>query len=252
MGDLLKGRVAIVTGGGQGLGKAICLRFSEEGAKVMVADVNPATAQVTASALREKGSIVSSIQVDVTKAAEVQKMIEKTLAEFKQIDILVNNAGIHRFNPFLEQSEEDWDAVIQINLKGPFLCSQAVAREMVRAGKGGKIVNMASVAGIVAVAGQTPYEASKAGLSMLTRGMALELASHKINVNAIAPATTQTEMTRFRFEDPKQLAWVIGNIPLGRAGQPADVANAALFLASPGSDFITGHTLVVDGGWTIK
>jgi NAD(P)-dependent dehydrogenase (short-subunit alcohol dehydrogenase family) len=159
----LSRKVVIATGGGQRLGKAISIRLAEEGAKVMVADINPTTAQQTASAIRGKGLIASSTQVDVTKAAEVQKMVEKTLTEFKQIDILVNNAGIFRFTPFLEQSEANCDAVIQVNLKGPFLCSQAVVREMVRAGKGGKIVNMASIASIVAIVGQTPYEVFKAG-----------------------------------------------------------------------------------------
>ncbi len=248
----LSGKVAIVTGGGQGLGKAISMRLSEEGAGVMVADVNAKTANETASAINGRGFVASSVQVDVTKSIEVAKMVEETLRQFNRIDILVNNAGVHRFNPFLELLEGDWDFVININLKGPYLCSQAVAREMVKAGKGGKIVNMASIAAMVAIVGQVPYEASKAGLCMLTRGMALELAPYKINVNAIAPATTQTEMTKFRFEDPKQLGWVLGNIPLGRAGQPMDVANATLFLVSPSSDFITGHTLVVDGGWTIQ
>ena len=122
---------------------------------------------------------------------------------------------------------------------------------MVKAGRGGKIVNMASVAGKVAIMNQVSYLASKGGLHMLTRGMALELAPYKINVNAVAPATTETEMTKERFQDPKQLQWVLGNIPLGRAGQPIDVANSVLFLASPKSDYITGHTLMVDGGWTI-
>ncbi len=218
----------------------------------MVADVNPETAEETASAIKEMGFVASSVQVDITKSLAVGKMVEKTLKQFNEIDILVNNAGVHRRTPFLQISEEEWDRVISVNLKGSFLCAQAVAREMVKAQNGGKIVNIASIAAQVAIMDQVHYLASKAGVYMLTRGMALELAPDKINVNAIGPATIQTEMTRARFEDAKQLEWVLGNIPLGRSGQPIDIANAALCLVSRESDFITGHMLVVDGGWTVR
>ena len=178
--------------------------------------------------------------------------MEETVNHFRGVDILVNNAGVHKRSPFLDISEEEWDWILDVNLKGSFLCSQRVAREMVRAKKKGKIVNIASIAAEAAIANQAHYSAAKAGVYMLTRAMALELAPYGINVNSVGPGPIQTAITRDRFEDPKQLEWLVGNIPLGRVGQPTDIANAVLFLAGPGSDFITGHMLVVDGGWLIK
>jgi glucose 1-dehydrogenase len=252
MGDSLAGKVAIVTGGGQGIGEAICWRLANEGAKVIVSDVNPKTSQKVAADIQRTGGKALAIQGDVSNREDVRRLIEETVSQFGGIDILVNNAGVHKRTPFLEIPEREWDWILAINLKGPFLCSQMVAQEMVKAKRKGKIVNIASISAEVAIANQVHYSASKAGVYMLTRGMALELAPYGINVNSVAPGPIQTAITKDRFEDPKQLEWLVGNIPLGRVGQPIDIANAVLFLVGPDSDFITGHMLVVDGGWLIK
>ncbi len=245
-------KVAIVTGSGEGIGEAICWRLADEGAKVVVSDVNLETTQKVASDMQKKGHHTFAIQGDVSLSEDVRRLVEETINHFGGIDVLVNNAGVHKRAPFLEIPEKEWDWILAVNLKGPFLCSQMVAQEMVKAKKKGKIVNIASISAEVAIANQVHYSASKAGVYMLTRGMALELAPYGINVNSVAPGPIQTAITKDRFEDPKQLEWLVGNIPLGRVGQPTDIADAVLFLAGPESDFITGHMLVVDGGWLIK
>jgi NAD(P)-dependent dehydrogenase (short-subunit alcohol dehydrogenase family) len=252
MGQALVGKVAIVTGGGQGIGEAISIRFAQEGAKVVVSDINPKTAKKVALGIQGRDGEALAIQSDVSKSEDVRRLVKETLTRFGEIDILVNNAGVHKRTPFLDIPEKDWDWMLDINLKGSFLCSKMVAREMVKAKKRGKIVNIASIAAEAAIASQVHYSASKAGVYMLTKGMALELAPYGINVNSVGPGPIQTAILRYRLEDPKQLKLLIRNIPLGRVGQPADIADAVFFLAGPESDFITGHMLVVDGGWLIK
>lgn len=248
----LEGKVAVVTGGGRGIGEAISKRLAQEGAKVVVAEIDSETSKGVVSKLKAEGLEALAIQVDVSKSADVKRMVDETLTRYEGIDILVNNAGVSKRTPFLDISEEEWDWLQSINLKGTFLCSQRVAREMVKAEKGGKIVNMSSIFVKVADPNQTNYSVSKAGVYKLTMNMAFELAPYGINVNAIAPGPVETEMTRHLVEDPEKHRLLLKSIPLGRMGQPIDISNAVSFLAGPESDFITGHLLVVDGGKIIQ
>ncbi|MFM1655243.1 SDR family NAD(P)-dependent oxidoreductase [Brevibacillus sp. B_LB10_24] len=250
----LKNKVVIVTGAGSGNGRAIALRYFEEGATVVVADINEAGAHETIS-LAPEGSKAMVVKVDVTDKADVEKMVAQTIKEFGKIDILVNNAGIVGFTPFLELSEEEWDRVHNVNLKAPFLCTQAVAKEMIKAGSGGRIVNITSVEAhrVVSSSGhcQPHYNSSKGGLHMLTKATALELSAYGITVNCVAPGVVQTPFTEKGLSNPAVKQWILERVPAGRVGQPQDVANAVVFLSLDESEYITGSTLVVDGGWTI-
>ncbi|EST52679.1 oxidoreductase [Brevibacillus panacihumi W25] len=250
----LQNKVVIVTGAGSGNGRAIALRYFEEGATVVVADINESGANETI-AMAPAGSKGMVIKVDVTNPADVEKMVSQTVQEFGQLDILVNNAGIVAFTPFLELGVEEWDRVHNVNLKAPFLCSQAAAKEMIKAGRGGRIINITSVEAhrVVSSSGhcQPHYNSSKGGLFMLTKAIALELASHGITVNAVAPGVVETPFTQKGLENPEVKEWVLERVPAGRVGKPADVANAVVFLSYDESEYITGSTLVVDGGWTI-
>ncbi len=248
----LKDKVAIVTGAGAGIGRAIALLFSEEGATVVVAEVLEDRGLETASLIREKGNQALFIKTDVRDLNEIQGAVSETVREFGRIDILVNNAGVLQYLPFAQVTEEDWDRIIDINLKGTFFFAQAAAKEMIRARQGGKIINMSSIASEVAIEFQSHYMASKGGVRMLTKGMALELAPYGINVNALAPGTIETEMTRQDLEDPTIREEAIDAIPLGRIGTPLDVARAALFLATEESDYITGEMIFVEGGYVIR
>jgi len=250
----LKNKVAIVTGAGSGNGRAIALRYFEEGATVVVADVNEAGAHETIS-LAPEGSRAMVVKTDVTSREDVERMVALTVKEFGRIDILVNNAGIVAFTPFLELTDAEWDRVHNVNLKGPFLCSQAVAKEMIKAGQGGRIVNITSVEAhrIVSSSGhcQPHYNSSKGGLNLLTKATALELASHGITVNAVAPGVVETPFTEQGLKTPGVHEWLMERLPAGRVGKPQDVANAVVFLSLPESEYITGSTVFVDGGWTI-
>ncbi|KQL49491.1 hypothetical protein AN963_07030 [Brevibacillus choshinensis] len=250
----LKNKVAIVTGAGSGNGRAIALRLFEEGAIVVVADMNEAGANETISQAPE-GSKAMVVKVDVTQKDQVDSMVAQTIQEFGKVDILVNNAGIVAFTPFLELDEKEWDKVHDVNLKAPFFCSQAVAKEMIKAGNGGRIINITSVEAhrVVSSSGhcQPHYNSSKGGLHMLTKAIALELSSHGITCNAVAPGVVQTPFTEKGLEIPEVKEWVLERLPVGRIGQPQDVANAVLFLAQDEASYVTGSTLVVDGGWTI-
>ena len=248
----LKDKVAIVTGAGAGIGRAIALLFSEEGATVVVAEVLEDRGPETASLIREKGNQALFIKTDVRDLNDIQRAVSETAREFGRVDILVNNAGVLQYLPFVQVTEEDWDRIIDINLKGTFFFAQAAAREMIRALQGGKIINMSSIASEVAIEFQSHYMASKGGVRMLTKGMALELAPYGINVNALAPGTIETEMTRQDLEDPTIREEAIDAIPLGRIGTPLDVARAALFLATEESDYITGEMIFVEGGYVIR
>jgi len=252
MGEVLAGKVAIVTGGGQGIGEAISKRLTQEGATVVIAEINPETSKKVVSDIKEKGHEALAMQVDVSKSREVRSLVNETLRRFGGIDILVNDAGVNKRTPFLDISEEEWDWVQGINLKGTLLCSQMVAREMVKARNKGKIVNISSIFAEMAEPNQTIYSVSKAGVYQLTMNMALELAPYGINVNAIGPGPIQTALTRHLVEDPEKYKLLLESIPLGRIGQPIDIANAVFFLVGPESDFITGHLLIVDGGKLIK
>jgi len=241
----LKGKVAIVTGGAQGIGKSIATQLAQAGANVVVADVMEEVAKSTAQEISQKGSEVISIRVDVSSLSSVEEMVKKTLDKFGRIDILVNNAGITRDGLVMRMKEEDWDLVLDINLKGAFNCIKTVSPIMMKQ-KSGKIVNIASIVGIIGNIGQANYSASKAGLIALTKTCARELASRRINVNAVAPGFIQTSMTeRLPAQVKEKLS---SQIPFGEIGKPEDVARAVLFLVSEEASYITGEVIRVDGG----
>jgi len=219
---------------------------------VVVAEVLEDRGLETVSLIREKGNQGLFIKTDVRDLNDIQRAVSETVKEFGRIDILVNNAGILQYLPFVQVTEEDWDRIIDINLKGTFFFAQAAAKEMIRAQHGGKIINMSSIASEVAIEFQSHYMASKGGVRTLTKGMALELAPYGINVNALAPGTIETEMTRQDLEDPTIREEAIESIPLRRIGMPLDVARAALFLATEESDYITGEMIFVEGGYVIR
>ena len=245
----LRGQTAIVTGAGSGNGRGIALRFAEEGAGVVCADVDEAGAHETVAQIEAAGGTAVASVVDVSDRRQVEAMVALAVERFEGVDALVNNAGVETLVPFLELEEHAWDRIIGVNLKGAFLCGQAVARQMVDTGRAGRIVNITSVNAKIALKGQAHYTASKGGLLMLTKSMALDLAEHGIRVNAIGPGVIETQMTVNSLADPERRAMLLGKVPLGRVGQPRDIANAALFLVSDESDYVTGTTLYVDGGW---
>jgi len=233
----LKDKVAIVTGGGQGIGRAICLALAKEGCNVAVGDINIQTAEKVAEEIRSLQRSALAIKVDVSDNRQVNQMVEVALKEFGKIDILVNNAGIAYQGTIENMKEEDWDKVIDVNLKGTFLCSKAVIKLMKKQ-RSGKIINLASFSG--KVGGLTVganYAASKAGVICFTKSLAMELASYNVNVNAVSPAFIDTTMST-----------TFPEIPIGRKGLPEDVANAVVFLASEEASFITAEILDVDGG----
>jgi len=241
----LKDKVALVTGSARGIGKAIAMSLARAGADIVVADVNLQEAEKTASEIEALGRKSMAISMDVTDFAKVEEAVNKILDKFTKLDILVNNAGITKDNLLLRMGQQEWDAVLSVNLKGSFNCIKAVSRPMIKQ-RSGKIVNIASIIGIIGNPGQANYSASKAGLIALTKTAAKELASRNINVNAIAPGFIQTDMTA---KLPEQLQQKMKEaIPLDKFGTADDVAAACLFLASDDSSYITGQTIVVDGG----
>lgn len=241
----LNGKSAIVTGGGQGIGLAIARSLAADGASIVVADVNEETAQKAADELIAGGAKAIAVAVDVRNAEQVEAMVAKTIEAFGQVDILVNNAGITRDGLVMRMSELDWDLVLDINLKGSFLCTRAVAKSMLKA-RSGCIVNIASVIGLMGNAGQANYAASKAGIIGLTKATAKEFAPRGVRVNAVAPGFIQTEMTAKLPEEAREA--LAKQIPLGTLGVPEDVAKAVAFLCSEGAAYTTGHVLNVDGG----
>jgi glucose 1-dehydrogenase len=248
----LQGKVAVVTGGNGGMGRAITAVFTREGCAVAALDVHdPPTAQQVRHDVQARGGCVVWQQVDVTKRAAVEAAMAAVAREMGPLDVLVNAAAILAPVPFLDLTDADWDRTLRINLKSYFLCSQVAARAMAARGSGGKIVNISSNSQVMASPNTTHYSAAKGGVAMLTRNMALELAPHRINVNAVCPGPTLTDMNRARFADPEYRAARVRTIPWGRLGQPEDIAEAVLFLASPASDFMTGAALLVDGGQTL-
>ena len=241
----LKGKVALITGAAQGIGKAVTLVLARHGADVVVADVNIEKAQETAREVEALGRAAMAVRVDVTHLEDVEKMVEAAVQRFGKIDILVNNAGIARDKLILRMTEEDWDTVLNVNLKGTFNCTKAVIKYMSKQ-RSGKIVNIASVVGMMGNPGQANYSASKAGVIGLTKTVAREFAARGINVNAIAPGYIQTPMTEVLPEKAKEELKRL--IPMKRLGQPEDVAHAVLFLVSEVSSYITGNILNVNGG----
>jgi 3-oxoacyl-[acyl-carrier protein] reductase len=242
---LLDGKVAIVTGAGQGIGAAIAERLAGEGAAVAVLDINLELAQGVAQRIKEKGVDAEAYKVDVSNTEDAKNVVAEVVKRFGRSDILVNNAGVTRDGLLLTMSEKDWDTVIDINLKGIFNFTKAVYRQMIRQ-KSGAIVNIASVVGLMGNAGQVNYAASKAGAIGVTKASAKELASRNIRVNAVAPGFIQTAMTDALDEGAKKM--LIDHIPAKKLGSPEDVANAVLFLASDLAGYITGEVVRVDGG----
>ncbi len=241
----LDNKVALVTGGARGIGREICLLFAKEGADIVIGDVNLVEAEKTAAEIKALGRKSLALHLDVTSFEKVQEAVNKILDNLGKIDILVNNAGITKDGLMLRMQDADWDAVISVNLKGTFNCTKAVSKVMLKQ-KSGRIVNIASIIGIIGNPGQANYAASKAGIIALTKTTAKELASRAITVNAVAPGFIQTEMTAKLPEELKQK--MLASIPLAKLGLPQDVANACLFLSSDDAAYITGQTLVVDGG----
>lgn len=239
---LLKDKVAIITGGERGIGKSIATAFVAQGARIAILGLNDELGNATAV---ELGSGARFYHCDVSRAQETAKAAETVVADFGKIDVVVNNAGITRDGLLMRMKEEDWDLVMAVNLKSCFNVCQSVVRHMIKA-KSGKIVNMASVVGMMGNAGQTNYAASKAGLIGFSKALARELASRNICVNCIAPGFIDTPMTQALNEQQKDA--VLQQTPMARFGSPQDVANVAVFLASPWADYITGHVVAVDGG----
>jgi 3-oxoacyl-[acyl-carrier protein] reductase len=239
-------QIAIVTGAGRGIGHAIAVRLASDGARVACVSRNEENAKRTAEELNvARGNSAKAYVVDVADHAAVQEIGSKILEDFGKIDILVNNAGVTRDGLSMRMPPEDWDTVINTNLRGAFNFVQAVQRAMIKQ-RGGRIINISSVIGLIGNAGQTNYAASKAGLIGFTKSLARELASRNITVNAVAPGFIVTDMTNALSEEVQKA--IISRIPLGRVGEPEDVANAVAFLASAQASYITGHVLCVDGG----
>jgi 3-oxoacyl-[acyl-carrier protein] reductase len=241
----LKDKVTIVTGGARGIGRDIALLFAKAGSHVSICDVNAELLASTAKEIEALGRKAMTGVVDVTKSDQVDSFVQKTLDNFSKIDILVNNAGITRDGLLVRMSENDWDLVLDINLKGAFNCTKAVSRIMMKQ-RDGRIVNMASIIGVMGNAGQANYAASKGGLIAFTKTVAKELASRNVRANAIAPGFIQTDMTAKLSEEVR--SEMLKHIPLGKLGNPQDVANLALFLAGDDSAYITGQVIQVDGG----
>lgn len=247
----LEGKVAIVTGGGTGIGRGIALLFAKEGAKVVVAGRRKEPLDETVAAIKKDGGEAIAIQTNVSSSDEVSQMVETTLKTYGKVDILINNAGVYIPHDLLSATEDEWNTVINIDLKGVWLCSRTVLPHMIKSQKG-KIVNIASIAGLIGVEQSAAYCAAKGAVVNLTREMALDYASKGIRINAIAPGLIETDMTKSFLLDEKSKQAFLEKTPVGRVGQPEDIGYAALYLASVESDFVTGHTLVVDGGWTIR
>lgn len=242
---LLKDKVAVITGGARGIGKEMALFFAREGARICICDISDESIQAAVKDIESVGTEAMGVKVDVTNFSQVEEMTQKALDKFSKIDILINNAGITRDNLLLRMKEEDWDAVLNVNLKGAFNCAKAVSRIMIKQ-RSGKIINIASVIGITGNAGQANYAASKGGIISFTKSIAKELASRNINVNAIAPGFIKTDMTAKLSQELQDA--MLKLIPLAKLGEPSDVAKLALFLASDNSSYITGQTIQVDGG----
>ncbi len=247
----LSNRKAIVTGAGQGLGQAMAMALAEAGADVVIADINIDTAQQTAAEIEKLGRKSLVVKMDVSKSDEINQAIDMVIKEFGRTDILVNNAGINRRVPAEKMSETDWRKVIDVNLTGVFLCSQAVGRQMIKQ-KSGRIINIASMSGMVLNRGvtQIAYYAAKAGVIMLTKALAVEWAKYNIWVNSISPGWMRTSLVESEFiADKKRYQEIIEDTPMRRFGEPKELGPAVVYLASEASSFVTGENLVIDGGY---
>jgi len=247
----LKNKVAIITGGTSGIGRETAVLFAEQGAKVVVAGRREAEGKETVDLMRKAGGDGMFVKADVTKAADVQALVQKTVEKFGRLDTAFNNAGIEgNWMPMVDISEEEWDRVLDINLKGMFLCLKYEIPQLLKNG-GGTIVNMSSVAGLMGTPAAAPYGASKHGVISLTRTAALEHAKQKIRVNAVCPAVIESPMENRLFGEPEAPKFAVGMHPIGRIGTPREVAEAVLWMCSEKSSFMTGHYIVVDGGFLV-
>lgn len=251
----LAGKVAIITGAGAGIGRAAALLFAREGAEVVVADRDPEGGAKTVSLIKENGGEAIFVQVDVSDAADVRRMVKATVERYGKLGILINNAGIYAQASVVETAEEEWDRILDINLKGVFLCSKYSIPEMIKGG-GGSIVNIGSEAGIVGIKNQVAYNVSKSGVIALTKSMAIDFAAHNIRVNCVCPGTTETPLVRAAVErapDPAAARRALEEVrPAHRLGQPEEIAAGILYLASDESPYATGSILSIDGGYTAQ
>jgi NAD(P)-dependent dehydrogenase (short-subunit alcohol dehydrogenase family) len=249
----LKGKIALVTGAGRGIGRGIAEVFADEGADVAVNDVTDMTlAEAVAEGIRAKGRRAIAVQADVGKRAQVEPMFEKVWKELGPIDVLVNNAGIETIVPFLELTDQQWTDLVDVNLRGAWLCSQVFCRRALGDSRKGAIVNIGSIQAAKVLPGRTHYAPTKLGLEALTRNMSAEVTPQGIRVNCIHPGLIDTPMTSWVMKDPEILPQVLAQISLGRAGQPREIGTVAAFLASDEAGYLTGQSVFVDGGWQGK
>jgi NAD(P)-dependent dehydrogenase (short-subunit alcohol dehydrogenase family) len=233
------------------MGRAVARRLAGEGARVVVAEVNAEHGAEVAAEIRDSGGTATAVVGDVSRVADVRRLFAEAVEAYGTVDILINNAGIAVARPVTDYTEEEWDRQMGVNVKGVFFCAQAAARVMIPR-RQGKIVNFASTSAFVSSSKpEVAYDTSKGAVRQMTVSMAAELAPHGINVNAVAPGTTATEMTKSTLATDEGMAWQLARIPMGRIGRPDDIASVVLFLCSPEASYITGHTVVADGGWLL-
>lgn len=248
----LKEKVAIITGAGSGIGEVTARLFASEGAAVMIADINAAAAEGVAASITAEGGRAAWEYVDVTASASAEKMVQAALGQFGRVDILFNNAGIEGFGTVIETDEASWDRIFAVHVRGAYLCSKYAVQAMIDGGRGGAVINVSSVAGLVGIQHMSAYCAAKGAIISLTRAMAADFAPYGIRVNCIAPGTTMTPLGKRLIENdtPERLAQRLSRYPMGRFGEPEEIARSVLFLASDDSSYATGTCLVVDGGLT--
>ncbi|HLI09406.1 MAG TPA: SDR family oxidoreductase [Ktedonobacteraceae bacterium] len=248
----LKDKVAIITGGGSGFGEVTARLFAREGAAVMLADINGEAAQTVADSIASEGGQVGWAQCDVTSSSSVEAMVQAALNRFGRVDILFNNAGIEGFGTVVDTDENAWERIFAVHVRGTYLCSKYALPAMIEGRRGGSVVNVSSVAGLVGIRNMSAYSAAKGAIISMTRSMAVDFAQYGVRVNCVAPGTTMTPMGQRLVEGdtPEQLALRMSRYPLNRFGRPEEIANAVLFLASDESSYATGSCLVVDGGLT--
>lgn len=247
----LRGRVALITGASKGLGKSMAMALGEAGADIVMVARGPVKLAEAEKEVADIGVRTLTVAADVTIPEDVDKMVSQALAKFGKIDILVNNVGTYIGKPIEESTTEDWFNLINTNLTSTYLCCRAVGKHMIERQRG-KVVNMAAAIGALGAKNSSAYCASKGGVIQLTRALAVEWAKHHITVNAIAPGTMETEITAKMLEDPKVRKALEGKVPMGRIGQPSDLAGTVIFLSASGSDYITGQTIFVDGGFSVQ
>jgi 2-deoxy-D-gluconate 3-dehydrogenase len=245
-------QIAIVTGSGSGMGRAFAQALAGAGADVVITELpgREALAAETAALVQAQGRRALTLSLDVTQVASIRAMVETVVAEWGRIDILINNAGMNIRKWAVDVTEQDWDAVVNTDLRGAFFCAQLVGKHMIQRGKGGRIISTASQIGLVGYTERVAYCAAKAGVINMTRVLAIEWARHGITVNAIAPTFVNTPLVAALLTSEEIRQEVLSRIPLGRLAEPEDIVGAVLYLASPAAAMVTGHTLVVDGGWT--